>query len=171
MFLKNLSQFKQNCFNKVNLNKICKLNNFIFLKEKGKEKFFWKKIITISLKNNFISDIYYNYNYNYLFNTNRLAVSELELKGINYWFCFNHNKLLVDYGKAHYKIFFFQKNLLLNLWKKKNKKLLFISNITNHYAVSYYFRYKLKPVGPYKLKGFQFFNELVTLKEGKKPFK
>jgi len=29
----------------------------------------------------------------------------------------------------------------------------------------------LKSVGPYKLKGFQFTNERITLKEGKKPFK
>ena len=34
-----------------------------------------------------------------------------------------------------------------------------------------FFWYKLKKVGPYKLKGFQFIGERIKLKEGKKPFK
>ena len=46
------------------------------------------------------------------------------------------------------------------------KKILFI----NFNTVNYYW-YNLKSVGPYKLKGFQFINEWIKLKEGKKPFK
>ena len=34
-----------------------------------------------------------------------------------------------------------------------------------------FFRFKLKKVGPYKLKGFQLLGEKIKLKEGKKPFK
>jgi len=98
---------------------------------------------------------------------------ELELKGINYWFSKLYNNIILDLGCSHFQIlsyspiFFF-----FALKKKKFKKILFLSfKKGNFHSQINYFRYSLKPVGPYKLKGFQFINEKIKLKEGKKPFK
>jgi hypothetical protein len=98
---------------------------------------------------------------------------ELELKGINYWFSKLYNNIILDLGCSHFQVlsyspvFFF-----FALKKKKLKKILLLSfKKGNFHSQINYFRFSLKPVGPYKLKGFQFINEKIKLKEGKKPFK
>ncbi len=102
-----------------------------------------------------------------------LKLEELELKGINYWFSKFLSTILLDLGCSHFQIFNYPFNYFFTaLKKKKSKKILFI-NFNNNYFLSTvkFFWFKLKSVGPYKLKGFQFTNERITLKEGKKPFK
>lgn len=156
-----LNQFKLNLLNK-------KLKNKCFFINKLNKK----ETFIIELNNsNLINSLKFKKFILYNVNT-KIGISQLELKGVNYRFCFNMNKLLLDYGKSHYKVFLFKSNILLNLKKKKFKKLLIINfNPFNHFSITNFFRYSLKPVGPYKLKGFHFLNELVKLKEGKKPFK
>lgn len=102
-----------------------------------------------------------------------MKLQELELKGINYWFTKLLNNLLLDLGCSHFQLFGYPINkFFVSLKKKKFKKILFINFNRNYFANTVnFFWYQLKSVGPYKLKGFQFINERVRLKEGKKPFK
>jgi len=102
-----------------------------------------------------------------------LKLEELELKGINFRFSKLTSTLLLDLGSSHFQVLtypFF--SFFLALKKKKLKKILFINfNKSYFFSTVKFFRFKLKAVGPYKLKGFQFINEKISLKEGKKPFK
>ena len=161
-----LEQFKLNNLNQLK-KKIVLNKTFIFYTLKAKNELLvlnFNKKITVDIQPKLLFSIFIK--------SYKFCISELDLKGVNYWFCFNKGKLLLDFGKSHYKIFYFNKNILLNLKKKKNKKILFIDlESSTHFSISNYFRHKLKPVGPYKLKGFQYSSELITLKEGKKPFK
>lgn len=99
--------------------------------------------------------------------------SDYDLKGVNYWFNMLTNKVFLDLGNSHFQILKFPvMQYLIRLKKKKQKKLLFITfNSSAHKIISNFFWFNLWSVGPYKLKGFQFVNEWVHLKEGKKPFK
>lgn len=102
-----------------------------------------------------------------------IKLQELELKGVNYRFTKLLNTLLLDLGCSHFQLFLYSiKNFFISLKKKKLKKILFINfnKFIFSNTVNYYW-YNLKSVGPYKLKGFQFINEWIKLKEGKKPFK
>lgn len=98
---------------------------------------------------------------------------ELELKGVNYWCSKYDSTLLLDIGKSHIQmLYFFKSNFFITMKKKKMKKLFFLNfNTSTLVSAISFFWYKIKSVGPYKLKGFQFLNERLKLKEGKKPFK
>lgn len=113
-----------------------------------------------------IINSYKNFNYN-------VGINEYDLKGVNYRFSLFKNILFLDLGKSHFQlvIFYFNK-FFLKLKKKWLKWLVFISfNKLKHNFITDFFWFKLKKIGPYKLKGFQFINEWIKLKEGKKPFK
>jgi hypothetical protein len=102
-----------------------------------------------------------------------LKVNELELKGLNYWFTKLRDNLLLDLGRSHFQMFSYpNEKIFFSLKKKKTKKIFFLGVKKMYFnAMIIFFWYKLKSVGPYKLKGFQFLNERIKLKEGKKPFK
>lgn len=103
----------------------------------------------------------------------RIKSGELELKGLNYRFSKFWSNLLLDLGQSHFQVFFHSlKHVLVFVWKKKLKRVLLISfNNQIFSSLINFFWYNLKSVGPYKLKGFQFINEWLKLKQGKKPFK
>ena len=102
-----------------------------------------------------------------------IKLDELELKGINYWFTKLWNTVLLDLGCSHFQLLTYSLiRFFISLKKKKFKKILFINfNKSFFFSTVNFFWYQLKGVGPYKLKGFQFINEWIKLKEGKKPFK
>jgi hypothetical protein len=104
---------------------------------------------------------------------NYLKANELELKGLNYRFTKLNNNLLLDLGRSHFQLVSYPANtFFFSLRKKKFKKILFINFNNNTFnSTLSFFWFKLKKIGPYKLKGFQFLNERIKLKEGKKPFK
>jgi hypothetical protein len=145
--------------------------------------FFWKIIYNIVASNKLNNLIIFNlihllskiYYLNLLkgLNNKFLKVNELELKGLNYWFTKLKSNLLLDLGRSHFQMLSYPSDkFFLSLRKKKIKKVFALSlNKTFFNAVISFFWYKLKSVGPYKLKGFQFLNERIKLKEGKKPFK
>jgi hypothetical protein len=105
--------------------------------------------------------------------TSWLSFSELELKGINYWFCKFLSGILLDLGHAHFKFFAYPSyQLFIMLWKKKLKKITFVSFLNSQFfSLNKFFWFCLWTVGPYKIKGFHFTGEWVILKQGKKPFK
>lgn len=106
-------------------------------------------------------------------NLSPLYFGELDLKGVNFWIFTKNFILLAELGYSHYFLIkYLIKNFLLWVRKKKIKKIIFFStNRNKHFSLLNYFRFSLWKVGPYKLKGFHFFNEKILLKEGKKPFK
>ena len=109
----------------------------------------------------------------FFFKKNFLKANELELKGLNYRFTKLNNNLLLDLGRSHFQLVSYPfYSFFFSLKKKKIKKILFINtNNSNFNLTLNFFRFKLKKVGPYKLKGFQLLGEKIKLKEGKKPFK
>lgn len=102
-----------------------------------------------------------------------IKAEELELKGINFRFSKYLNIILMELGCSHFHVFSYPKlKFITFLKKKKNKKILFLNNTKNYFlSCLNFFWFQLKSVGPYKLKGFQFLNEWIKLKAGKKPFK
>ena len=97
---------------------------------------------------------------------------ELELKGINYWYFLDNWNMLMDLGQSHFNIVSFLSEITLVQEFQKFRNLNFFTfNSYLGLLTTNFFWYKLKKIGPYKLKGFQFFNEWIILKEGKKPFK
>lgn len=147
-------------FNTIGIKQI--INFLINFNFKNFNSFFLIKNLILSLKN--ISD--------YL-TISHFGFWEIELKGLNYWFTLKNNSLIFDLGKSHFLVFFFSKKIyFIKAKKKKMKKILLFSFCKFFYKnLLTYLRFTLKPVGPYKLKGFQFLNERFPLKEGKKPFK
>lgn len=138
-------------------------NKFLFCKYSNNKLYFFIEIIK---KYNFfiLHNLYINFKLNY---------GELELKGLNYRFSKFWSNLILDLGQSHFQVFSHPlEYALIFLWKKKLKRILII-NFNNQIFSSLinFFWYNLKSVGPYKLKGFQFINEWLKLKQGKKPFK
>lgn len=125
----------------------------------------------ISCNNLFLKSCYYLNNFKIL--NLKFLLSEYDLKGVNYRFSSYYDTILFDLGQSSFKILnFYFKSFFFKLKKKWFKRLLFISlnQVSSVYLWSFIW-FNLKKVGPYKLKGFQFVNERVKLKEGKKPFK
>lgn len=161
------------------------LSNFywinFFLKKNIINIFFLKKnilhfnvsIINITFLNNFFNFFFKKIFFILLnFNKQKFLICQLDLKGINYWLYHRKQSILLDIGFSHFYLYKYSKNLYLWLKKKWMKRLTFISFYINLYSsIIKFFRFVLRPVGPYKLKGFHFFNENIFLKEGKKPFK
>ena len=116
--------------------------------------------------------IFFNFLF-FIFKRNYLKANELELKGLNYRFTKLKNNLLLDLGWSHFQMVCYPiLTYFFSLKKKKIKKILFINFNNSVFNITLnFFRFKLKKVGPYKLKGFQFIGERIKLKEGKKPFK
>ncbi len=159
------------------------LLKFDCLLSKDQTFFFWKIRHSMCISSTFNNLIFFNlfhllskiYFLNFLKSLKNkfLKVNELELKGLNYWFTKLKSNLLLDLGKSHFQMLCYPcEKFFLSLRKKKIKKIFALSlNKTFFNAIITFFWYKLKSVGPYKLKGFQFLNEWIKLKEGKKPFK
>lgn len=175
-FTKKLTNFlnHQKCLSLVS-KKVDK-NSWIFFYKKSSTISllkFTNKFLVVFLTLNKIDNLYLLIFYlNSLLNLN-LNVHELELKGINFRFAKFLNLILLDLGFSHFQVMSFPKNnFFLFLRTKKFKKIIFLNFLKNRYfSILNFFRFYLKPVGPYKLKGFHFFDERVRLKEGKKPFK
>lgn len=132
----------------------------------------YKRLFIKNYRNYLLVNNSYNFFYEKI-NFLRFAFTVLELKGVNFRFSLLKEKIFLDLGNSHFKFFFFnQKLFFFWLKKKKNKKLLLFSkNSFWFFNLRNFFRFWLRKVGPYKLKGFQFINEFIKLKEGKKPFK
>ena len=146
------------------------LNN-IYIYYLNKNRLLYLNILKKTIKINIINFFMY---INFFFSRQLIVgKSDYDLKGVNYWFNMLSDKIFLDLGNSHFQIFKFSNlNYLIRLKKKKQKKLLFVTfNSSTFKIISNFFRFNLRSVGPYKLKGFQFVNERIVLKEGKKPFK
>jgi len=178
IFLKKKYEYKNLFLNNFSKNFCLENSNFVILFDG-----FWENLHIFLLYGKFIYNVnkfklkinlnlIYNLNYFYKYYIN-IGISEYDLKGVNYWFSLLKNILFLDLGKSHFQIMkFFENEIFFKVKKKWLKWLMFISfNKARHCSISNFFWFKLKSVGPYKLKGFQFVNERVQLKEGKKPFK
>jgi hypothetical protein len=125
----------------------------------------------IACNNLFLNSCYYMNNFQII--NLKLLISEYDLKGVNYRFSLYYDTILFDLGQSSFKILnFYFKSFFFKLKKKRFKRLLLISiNKSSTAYLQSFIWFNLKKVGPYKLKGFQFINEWIKLKEGKKPFK
>ena len=167
--------FKKKFFNLNLIKKTFNMNNFIILYDGFWDSYIYYNIVNKKIflfknkKYNIISTNIYNF---YLKKID-LLYSEYDLKGVNYWFSLFKNLLFLDLGYSNFKIFNFNfKSFFFKLKKKWFKWLLLLSFSKKiNFYISSFIRFKLKNIGPYKLKGFQFVNEWIILKEGKKPFK
>jgi hypothetical protein len=177
LVLNNILFIKRKCF--LNLNSIFTTHNYNLCIRSTKSKFFIlfnyinKYLWKITLLRNLISKFNLYKTIFFFFKKIFVKTNELELKGVNYRCSKYDSTLLLDIGKSHIQmLFFFKKKFFITLKKKKMKKFFFLNFNTSTLTSSlFYFWYKIKSVGPYKLKGFQFLNERLKLKEGKKPFK
>lgn len=159
-------KWKNILLNTVNLNSNY---NIFFVRKLNKNYFFKNKYISLFLfsKIDFLNFFIKNSKNQFL------KVNELELKGLNYWFSKLKSNLVLDLGWSHFQILSYpNENFFFSLKKKKIKKIFFLGFKKTYFnSIISFFWYKLKSIGPYKLKGFQFLNEWIKLKEGKKPFK
>lgn len=177
-YISKLVYFRKNENDKsIKLNKLTLVLNRLFFRKLKNNLF-----ILLSINNqkciNFLELNYLNnmrlFNFFFFFfKRNYLKANELELKGLNYRFTKLSNNLLLDLGWSHFQLVGYPiLTYFFSLKKKKIKKILFVNiNNSNFNITINFFWYKLKKVGPYKLKGFQFIGERIKLKEGKKPFK
>lgn len=174
----NLKIFNFLKFSNITINFFAKNNifcsrKFLIVDKKKKLFIFYKYInnkLIIFLKIKKIINFYKLYNMHTYF---LMQSGELELKGLNYRFSKFWSNVLLDLGQSHFQLFFYPlKHVLVFLWKKKLKRVLIVGfNNQIFSSLISFFWYNLKSVGPYKLKGFQFINERLKLKQGKKPFK
>jgi hypothetical protein len=179
-------QFFKFMLKKNSIKQILNLKKVLFINKSPKIRFFLPTIFS-----NFLIKIKTMWNYFYFIYAKKYIFSifsfknyfkiifphfyieEMELRGLNYRFSKLRNYILWDLGVSHFQFFSFPQKKFLFLSKKwKIKKFLFLSFWKISFLSSIKFLwYRLKSIGPYKLKGFQFVNEWIKLKEGKKPFK